>query len=157
MRFSEEIMFRPIPMVGRGRRTPPRGGGDHRREGRLLREVQCLCSCANRGLPSAGAGRQWADLDEDTNCEACRRSWGDLICTRAARPEAEALRVTTQCMKNGEMTAKIQCMKTGEMTAKESDKPVDSLGFSDFARARRSRPLRVRSDNFDFSVFLDLY
>ena len=63
------------------------------------------------------------------------------------------MRVTTQCMKNGEMTAKIQCMKTGEMTAKESDKPVDSLGFSDFARARRSRPLRVRSDNFDFSVF----
>ena len=124
-------MVRPIPMVGRGRRTPPRGGGgDHRREGRLLREVQGVCSCTNQGLPSPGDGRQWADLDEDANCKTCRRSWGDLISTRAARPKGE------------ETTA----------TAKEIDRLVDSLGFSDFARARWSRPLRVHSDNFDCSV-----
>ena len=47
-------------------------------------EADMECSCRSRGLPQRGEGRRWADVDEDVNCEACRRQWGDSIAeTRA--------------------------------------------------------------------------
>ena len=90
VRFDSKVMFRPVPAIGRGRRTPPRGGVKSDGVERVFREHlgaepevidestdddinSCgPCTCDGKGLLQGGT---WADAEDDIVCVSCARAW----------------------------------------------------------------------------------
>ena len=87
VRFDAKVTYRPIPLEGRGRKTPARGTSLRDRGGGsldLLEEAANIygdeeCKCGGLGL-FKGSGRTDAaeDADEDVECVVCARTWKDV-------------------------------------------------------------------------------
>jgi hypothetical protein len=89
VRFAELIAVRPIPWVGKGKATPPRGaraGGAvwhseesanslniGRNAGRGEAAEQLKCDCG--GQLRKGDGKAWCDAEDDEVCVACAGQW----------------------------------------------------------------------------------
>jgi hypothetical protein len=94
VRFNPKVTYRPIPVEGRGRRTPARGTRSLVPGGLsldMLEETKIIycdegthdrideCKCSRQGRRKLSKGERWADMaessDEDEECAACARTW----------------------------------------------------------------------------------
>ena len=90
--FADRVTVRPIPAMGKGRKTPTRGAnlkaakwqkergsgatgaGDDNIEDRQAMQLECKCG----GLMVKGDGRKWSDEEADIECKVCARQWLQL-------------------------------------------------------------------------------
>ena len=75
--FNRKVQLRPIPLEGRGRKTPTRGGRAASQSRWAPREAECAdaaidqfaertgCAFGVAGIAIRGDGKRWADLQDD--------------------------------------------------------------------------------------------
>jgi hypothetical protein len=80
VRFADLVSVRPIPSVGKGKPTPPRGaraGGavwqpDASADNVNIGRGKCNCG----GQLRKGDGNRWGDAEDDLECATCAGRWG---------------------------------------------------------------------------------